>query len=154
MWKRNLIVLTVTVLAILVLSVLGSTVNPLRRPNLSTEFSIAIIAVVFAFIAFGAFFGFGGGFWTRTILATLAPAVALPLGELIFVISGSPDDGYRWRRIGRGVVSWVCTYRGSDLSLAPKPTRTPPNPSIQSGRAVSGHPSGWRRARPAADFER
>jgi len=112
MWKRNFIVLIATVLAILVLSVLGSTVDPFRRMNVSSELSIAIVAVVLLFIGIGAFFGFDGGFWTRTILATLAPAVALPLGELIFVISGSPNDGYRGLSIVAGTLSAGVSFLG------------------------------------------
>lgn len=95
MWKHNLIVLIATVIAILALSFLGSALDPFRRMDVTSEVSITIVAAVFVFIGVGAFLGFNGGFWTRTILATVAPTVALPLAELISGIAGTPDDGYR-----------------------------------------------------------
>src|SRR5262245_39990455 len=95
MWKHNLIALVATVVVILVLLYLGNVLDPFRRLDMSSELSIAIVAAVFVVIGIGAFLGFGGGFWTRTLLATVAPAVALVVAELVSVISGAPDDGYR-----------------------------------------------------------
>lgn len=95
MWKHNLIVLVATVVAILVLIYLGHALDPFRRLNMSSELSIAIVAAVFVVIGVGALLRFSGGFWTRTVLATVAPAIALLLAELVSVISGVPDDGYR-----------------------------------------------------------
>jgi hypothetical protein len=95
MWKHNLIALVATVVAILVLTYLGNALDPFRRMDMSSELSIAIVAVVFVVIGVGAFLGFSGGFWTRTVLATMAPAVALLLVELVSVISGALDGGYR-----------------------------------------------------------
>ena len=79
MWKRNTLVLGATVIAIFALSSLAQSLDPFRHIDVQPELSLAIVAIVFALIDAGAFLMFGGGFWTRTILATLAPAIACPI---------------------------------------------------------------------------
>jgi hypothetical protein len=108
MWKRNVFVLGATVMAIFAFGYLAKSLDLFRYINVSYELSITI---VFVFIGVGAFWAFSGGFWTRTVLATSAPAVAFSLGEIISVISGSPDDGYR----GLGIVIGAILARVSFL---------------------------------------
>ena len=122
MWKHNLLVLIATVIGILALGLLSSALDPFRRMDVTSEVSITIVATVFAFVGVGAFLGFKGGFWTRTVLATVAPAVALVLAELVSVISGAPDDGYRGLTIVvaplvAGVSFLGCVFVGGPIFL-------------------------------------
>lgn len=119
MWKRNVLVLGATVVVIYVLEFLAKSFDLFSYIHVSRELSIAVL---FAFISVGAFLAFGGGFWTRTILATLTPAIAFSLWDLISVISGSPDDGYRGLGTVVGIllagVSFLgCVFVGGPIFL-------------------------------------
>lgn len=83
MWQRNLTVFVAIVSAILVLGwVLDVRPFLIRDPPWFRW--IVIATLLLFFVGGGAFFSFGGDFWTRAALTSLAPAVALLLTEVLF----------------------------------------------------------------------
>ena len=83
---------------------------------------MAIVGLLLLAIAVASFVAADGGFWTRTALTSLAPAVAIPIAELISVVSGSPDDGYRGLSVvAAGVVAvsvfLACVFLGGPAYL-------------------------------------
>lgn len=120
-WKRNVGVFTATLAVIWVLLIVGMA-NQSAFRTLSSEQSMAIVGLVFLGIGVASFLAADGGFWTRTLLTSLAPAVAIPIAELISVAAGSPDDGYRGMSIVTGgvvtaAVFLVCVFVGGPAYL-------------------------------------
>jgi hypothetical protein len=107
MWRHNVIAFVVAVAVIFALGLLANAADPFRRIDVSPELSIAIVVATFVFLGVGAFLGFNGGFWTRTILATLAPAIACLMWSLM-----SPDDGYRWVSTLLGALLAAASFLG------------------------------------------
>lgn len=83
MWRRNLTVFVAIISAMLVLGWVFDA-HPFLVRDVPWLRWTAISALLLYFAGGGAFFSFDGDFWTRAALASLAPAVALLLGETIF----------------------------------------------------------------------
>ncbi len=75
MWRRNLTVFVAIICAVLALAWV-------REPSW-LQWTV-ITALLLYLAGGGAFFSFDGDFWTRAGLTSLAPAVALLLGEVAF----------------------------------------------------------------------
>jgi subtilisin family serine protease len=103
--KRNVGVFAAALAMIWALLLIGSA-NQSSFRVLSSEQSMVVVGSVFLGIGVASFLAVDGGFWTRTVLTSLGPAVAIPIAELISVAAGSPDGGYRGlSSIAGGVVA-------------------------------------------------
>ena len=120
-WKRNVGVFAATLAVIWALLIIGMA-NQSAFRTLSSEQSMVVVGLVFLGIAVASFLAVDGGFWTRAVLTSLAPAVAIPIAELVSVLAGSSDDGYRGLSIVAGgavaaAVFLVCVLLGGPAYL-------------------------------------
>lgn len=113
MWRRNLALFAGILGAFLALAWVLDAHPALVRDATWRHWAGA--ALLFTLAGGGAFVCFGGDFWTRTGLASLAPAVALPLCEAVFG-AGAAFPGYS---LALGALAAILFFLGSLLAAGP-----------------------------------
>ncbi len=110
LWRRNLAVFAGIVGAFLAL---GGAID--AHAVLVRDLPWQRAALLLLLAGGGAFVAFGGDFWTRIGLASLAPAVALPLCEVAFG-AGAAFPGFS---LALGALAAVLFFLGSLLAAGP-----------------------------------